>query len=236
MIITGVILAHFPCTFAPWLCPHHFFFFIITKKKKKKKKKGTLFYETLCPGACPVRKQMAVDWPALWQYCAQKARAKFGACSCAFTYLAGYSLDGTRWTVLLAYNSNSVSLVWVRRLVCAQQVTIWSIQLRMFVLAFLITAPPPPPSPPDLRCCLDHTQVSCYCFLALFSSQWTEGGWECGSHSTRWPLYPRPFSTNAESALPLLCFQSWSSRPKLSHAGHVYSKILVVYPCLSFLH
>ncbi len=24
----------------------------------------------------PVRRQMAVDWPALWQYCAQKARAK----------------------------------------------------------------------------------------------------------------------------------------------------------------
>ncbi len=24
----------------------------------------------------PVRRQMAVDWPALWRYCAQKARAK----------------------------------------------------------------------------------------------------------------------------------------------------------------
>ncbi len=25
---------------------------------------------------CPVRRQMAVDWPALWQYCAQKPRTK----------------------------------------------------------------------------------------------------------------------------------------------------------------
>ncbi len=24
----------------------------------------------------PVRRQMSVDWPALWQYCAQKARTK----------------------------------------------------------------------------------------------------------------------------------------------------------------